>query len=152
MLCGEQNATAQHGRDAKPRIAQPRQKYRGRSPTLVMRGVYIDGHHVTTLRGIPTIRPFEALACAIPLISAPWDDAEGLFTPGQDFLVARSGIEMRGRLDLIRNDPELGEALSEHGRATIESRHSCAHRVDELLIICRALGRDFCPPQTVAAQ
>ena len=108
--------------------------------------------YVRMLPGIPTIRVFEALACGIPLVCAPWEDTEGLFTPGQDFLVARSGIEMRGRLDSIRNDPELGAALSEHGRATIEARHSCAHRVDELLIICRALGRDFCPPQTVAAQ
>ncbi len=45
--------------------------------------------YVLALPGIPTIRPFEALACGIPLISAPWDDAEGLFTPGEDFLVAR---------------------------------------------------------------
>ena len=46
----------------------------------------------------------------------------------------------------------LRAELSRHGRATIEARHSCAHRVDELLAICRALGRDLCPPQTVAAQ
>ncbi len=47
--------------------------------------------YVTQLPGIPTIRVFEALACGIPLISAPWDDAEGLFTPGEDFLVAEDG-------------------------------------------------------------
>jgi spore maturation protein CgeB len=108
--------------------------------------------YVRMLPGIPTIRVFEALACGIPLVCAPWDDTEELFTPGADFLVARSGIEMRGHLDAIRRDPELGAALSEHGRATIEARHSCAHRVDELLAICRTLGRDLCPPQTVAAQ
>jgi spore maturation protein CgeB len=28
--------------------------------------------YVQELRGIPTIRPFEALACGIPLLSAPW--------------------------------------------------------------------------------
>src|SRR5206468_4012209 len=44
--------------------------------------------YVRSLRGIPTIRVFEALACGIPLISAPWEDAENLFTPGEDFLVA----------------------------------------------------------------
>jgi len=48
MLRGEQNATAQLERDAKPRIVQPRRKYNpGRSPTLVMRTVYIDGRHTT---------------------------------------------------------------------------------------------------------
>ena len=51
--------------------------------------------YVQALPGIPTIRPFEALACAIPLISAPWDDVEGLFRPGCDFAVARNGQEMR---------------------------------------------------------
>ena len=47
--------------------------------------------YVETLPGIPTIRVFEALACGIPLVCAPWDDAEGLFRPGQDYLVARDG-------------------------------------------------------------
>jgi spore maturation protein CgeB len=108
--------------------------------------------YVRMLPGIPTIRVFEALACGIPLVCAPWHDTEELFTPGQDFLVARSGVQMRAHLDAIRRDPELSGALSEHGRATIEARHSCAHRVNELLAICRRLGRDLCPPQTVAAQ
>jgi spore maturation protein CgeB len=108
--------------------------------------------YVRMLPGIPTIRVFEALACGLPLVCAPWDDTDQLFTPGEDFVVARSGAEMRRHLDAIRCDPELGAALSEHGRATMEARHSCAHRVDELLAICQALGRDLCPPQTVAAQ
>jgi spore maturation protein CgeB len=108
--------------------------------------------YVRMLPGIPTIRVFEALACGIPLVCAPWDDTEELFTPGEAFLVARSGVEMRGYLNAIRCDPELSAALSEHGRAAIEARHSCAHRVDELLAICQELGRDLCPPQTAAAQ
>ena len=41
--------------------------------------------YVEALPGIPTIRVFEALACGIPLVSAPWEDAEHLFSPGQDF-------------------------------------------------------------------
>jgi hypothetical protein len=32
--------------------------------------------------GIPTIRVFEALACGVPLICAPWRDEENLFPPG----------------------------------------------------------------------
>jgi len=40
--------------------------------------------YVKALPGIPTIRPFEALACGIPLIMSPWNDAENLFTPGRD--------------------------------------------------------------------
>ena len=108
--------------------------------------------YVRILPGIPTIRVFEALACGIPLVCAPWDDTEELFTPGEDFLVARSSAEMHAHLDAIRHEPALAAERSRHGRATIEARHSCAHRVDELLAICRALGRDLCPSQTAAAQ
>lgn len=35
--------------------------------------------HVLALPGIPTIRPFEAMACGIPLICSPWEDSENLF-------------------------------------------------------------------------
>jgi spore maturation protein CgeB len=92
------------------------------------------------LAGIPTIRPFEALACGIPLVTAPWDDVEGLFEPGRDFLVARDGREMRGLLGLVLHDDEVARALAEHGLQTIRARHTCAHRVDELIAICAELG------------
>jgi spore maturation protein CgeB len=107
--------------------------------------------YVQLLPGIPTIRVFEALACAIPLISAPWEDSEGLFTPGEDFGMARNGAEMRYYIDAIRHDPDWAEALAHRGRSTIETRHSCAHRVDELISICRELGRELCPPHGLAA-
>ena len=96
--------------------------------------------YASTLPGIPTIRPFEALACGIPLVSSPWEDAEGLFTPGEDFLVARDGAEMKHHLKAILDDEDLARSLAEHGRRTILARHTCAHRVDELLSICRELG------------
>lgn len=95
--------------------------------------------YVEALPGIPTIRPFEALACGIPLISAPWDDAEHLFTPGEDFLVARDGGEMRKHLRAVLRDPDLARRLAAHGRATILARHTCAHRVDELMDIAASL-------------
>jgi spore maturation protein CgeB len=95
--------------------------------------------YTTLLPGIPTIRPFEALACGIPLISAPWQDTEGLFSPGRDFLVARDGAEMKAHLARVLADPALAQGLAERGRKTIAARHTCAHRTDELLRICREL-------------
>lgn len=95
--------------------------------------------YATALPGIPTIRPFEALACGIPLISAPWEDSEHLFTPGKDYLVAADGSEMVQRLQEVLEHPERAEALARHGRETIEKRHSCAHQIDELLAICAEL-------------
>jgi spore maturation protein CgeB len=92
------------------------------------------------LPGIPTIRVFEALACGIPLVSAPWDDIEGLFRPGEDFLVARSGAEMAEHFRRLRGDPALREALVANGLARIRARHTCAHRIDELFSILARLG------------
>jgi spore maturation protein CgeB len=96
--------------------------------------------YVQALRGIPTIRPFEALACGIPLVCSPWEDAEHLFTPGEDYLVARDGAEMRRHLKSLIDNPEMARQLTAHGHRTILSRHTCAHRVDELLNIVAELG------------
>ena len=96
--------------------------------------------YVHALPGIPTIRVFEALACGIPLVSAPWEDAEGLFTPGADYLVARNGAEMRRHLSDLLADASAARALATRGRRTILARHTCAHRVDELCAIVRSLG------------
>jgi len=103
--------------------------------------------YATTLPGIPTIRVFEALACGIPLVSVPWHDTEALFTPGEDFLVARNGAEMQRHLAALDADPALAAALAAHGLATIRARHSCAHRVDELLAILDRLDA----PRTMSA-
>jgi spore maturation protein CgeB len=91
--------------------------------------------YVQSLPGVPTIRVFEALACGIPLVSAPWSDDEGLFRPGQDFLVATNGAQMRRHLHALLHDHEHAAALAQAGLETIRARHTCRHRVDELLDI-----------------
>ena len=88
--------------------------------------------YARALPGIPTIRPFEAMACGIPLISAPWEDAEGLFNAGQDYLAAQSGDEMTAHLQQVLRNPEAGRRLARNGLDTIRSRHTCSHRVQEL--------------------
>jgi spore maturation protein CgeB len=91
--------------------------------------------YVGALPGIPTIRPFEALACGIPLVCSPWEDCEGLFRTERDYLVARDGAEMREAMQAILEYPDLAAKLRESGLETIRERHTCAHRVDELLAI-----------------
>lgn len=90
------------------------------------------------LPGIPTIRVFEALACGIPLVTAPWSDEEGLFRPG-DFLVARDGAHMTRLLDALRHDHAFASEVARNGRETVLQRHGCAHRMRELLDIVGAL-------------
>ena len=96
--------------------------------------------YVESLPGIPTIRVFEALACGIPLISALWEDREGLFRPGEDFLFARDGDEMTSLMRDLLLDHERRESLATSGLETIRARHTCRHRVDELLGILAREG------------
>ncbi len=96
--------------------------------------------YAQSLPGIPTIRVFEALACGIPLLSAPWSDSERLFRPGQDYLVAQDGGDMQRRLrDVIRN-PGLRASLARSGLETIRARHTCTHRAAELMDVAARLG------------
>jgi spore maturation protein CgeB len=96
--------------------------------------------YTRALPGIPTIRPFEALACGIPLVCSPWDDTEGLFTAGRDYLVGNDEDEMAAQLEAALSDRRLARSLVQHGLRTIRARHTCTHRVDELLEIAREIG------------
>ena len=144
LVCG-----VRYPESALSALAAARIAYGGWLPNFEVPGVFarfrVTVHvprrpYASALPGIPTIRPFEALACGVPLVSSPWEDAEGLFTPGEDFLVAKDGAEMKRHLKAILEDENLARSLAEHGRQTILEKHTCAHRVDELLSICRELG------------
>jgi spore maturation protein CgeB len=130
--------------DALSQLADAGIAYRGWLPNFRVPEVFAQ-HRVTihvprrpytrALPGIPTIRPFEALACGIPLVSAPWDDCEELFRPGRDFLFAHSGDEMVAHLRMLLSTPRAARAMAACGLDTIRSRHTCGHRAQELLAI-----------------
>ena len=139
---------------AKALLARYGATYRGWAPNALAPGIFARHlatvhvprrQYATVLPGIPTIRVFEALACGIPLVSAPWDDAERLFRPGRDYLTAADGPAMTRHLRNLREDPALCAELAASGLETIRSRHSCTHRVDELLGIVTSLGPPAIP-------
>ena len=120
-------------------------RYAGYLPNLEAPAVYARSsltvhiprrQYATTMLGIPTIRVFEALACGIPLISAPWQDTEHLFGPG-DLTFVQTGEQMRTAIDQLLSNPTRAEDQAEQGRATVLSRHTCDHRALELTAICR---------------
>jgi spore maturation protein CgeB len=90
------------------------------------------GPYTRSLPGIPTIRMFEAMACEIPIVSAPWDDVENLFPPGS-YMRAADGAQMKDALLALLRDPELSAAVTAAGLQTITERHTCRHRALELL-------------------
>ena len=127
--------------EAKRALADAGIEYRGWLPNYQAPEVFARykftvhvprGPYVKALPGVPTIRVFEALACGIPLISAPWEDSERLFSPGCEFLTARDGGEMRRLMQDVLDRPQLRSDLALAGLDAIQTRHSCAHRVDEL--------------------
>ncbi|HEX5431454.1 MAG TPA: glycosyltransferase [Bryobacteraceae bacterium] len=131
-------------RSAKAALASAGIEYRGWLPNFRVPEVF--AQHLATvhvprrpyieqLPGIPTIRVFEAMACGIPLLCAPWKDREHLFRPGEDYLVARDGAEMQSMMRDLIQDARLRSDLSRRGLETILKRHTCGHRAAELLNI-----------------
>lgn len=102
---------------------------RARTTVHVPRGPY-----VRSLPGIPTIRMFEAMACGIPIVSAPWDDVERIFPEGSYLRAADRG-QMKQALRSLLHDPELALATAARGLRAISDRHTCRHRVLQLLQI-----------------
>jgi spore maturation protein CgeB len=121
--------------------------YQGYLPNLSAPCVYAESRitlHVprreysSVLEGIPTIRVFEALACGVPLISAPWSDVEELFRP-EDYRLVRSGEEMVWTIRELLADEAARRQQALSGLETIMQRHSCAHRAEQLTAICEEL-------------
>jgi spore maturation protein CgeB len=90
------------------------------------------------MRGIPTIRVFEALAAGIPLVSAPWPDTEQLFRP-DDYLKVSNTRETVEALRKLLGDPAAAAAQGRRGCETVLQRHTCRHRAEQLTWICEEI-------------
>ena len=117
-----------------PNQRAPKMYARSRISLHVPRRFYANG-----LSGIPTIRVFEALAAGSPLVCAPWLDTEGLFRPGQDYICVPDSPAMIAELRHLLRDDRARRQLAASGLETIRSRHTCAHRAQQLVEICHEL-------------
>lgn len=113
-----------------PNLEAPRVYARSRLTLHIPRQQY-----TKAMMGIPTIRVFEALACGIPLVSAPWHDVEGLFRK-DDFLMVNDTAGMTGAIRDLLADPLAAADRAARGLETVLSRHTCNHRAQELTEIC----------------
>jgi spore maturation protein CgeB len=134
---------------ALEKLAQAGIEYRGYLPNLQCARTYAASsaalhvprqQYANGLSGIPTIRVFEALACGVPLLCSPWTDDEGLFHPGEDYIVARDGQALKAELENLLRDPAAGLELGKHGMRTILERHTCTHRARQLVSICEEIS------------
>ena len=78
----------------------------------------------------PSVRLFEAAACATPIVSDRWSGIESLLEPGREIFLADSPAEV---LRLLRDLPESERrAVGERAQARILAEHTSAHRAAEL--------------------
>ena len=78
----------------------------------------------------PSVRLFEAAACATPILSDPWPGLETLLVPGREILVVRSAGEV---VDAMRRfGREQRQILGQRARRVVLTRHTAEHRAVEL--------------------
>jgi spore maturation protein CgeB len=78
----------------------------------------------------PSVRLFEAAACAVPIISDVWDGLDTLFIPGREVLLSRSSTETLGFLRELSEKER--RTLGAQARARVLAEHTAAHRAEEL--------------------
>ena len=78
----------------------------------------------------PSVRLFEAAACATPIISDPWPGLSELFTPDQEILIAHHPADV---LSALRELPERKRlAIGRAARRRVLAEHTADHRAAEL--------------------
>lgn len=78
----------------------------------------------------PSVRLFEAAACATPIISDFWVGLDEFLTPGKEILISSSAEET---VRYLRDMPEEERVkIGERARKRVLSSHTASHRVDEL--------------------
>lgn len=78
----------------------------------------------------PSVRLFEAAACATPIVSDWWDGLEDFFVPNREILISRSAAETKRYLEGMPEEERA--AIGLRARQRVLSAHTSSHRVDEL--------------------
>ena len=89
----------------------------------------------------PSVRLFEAAACATPIISDNWDGLERFFTPGAEILIAADWRETLAYLTGI--DEATRTAIGRRARERVLGSHTSAHRAAQLESYVAEAGRCF---------
>ena len=77
----------------------------------------------------PSVRLFEAAACAVPIISDWWDGLDSLFEPDREILIAENRRDVLRYLKISDTDRL---AIGKRARARVIEEHTAAHRAEEL--------------------
>ena len=78
----------------------------------------------------PSVRLFEAGACAVPVMSDAWPGLEAFFVPGEEIVVAETAADVLRALEAI--DARERDAIGRRARARVLAEHTAEHRAAEL--------------------
>ncbi|MGA7617532.1 MAG: glycosyltransferase [Thermoanaerobaculia bacterium] len=78
----------------------------------------------------PSVRLFEAAACAVPIISDCWPGLDEFFIPGHDIFTAESADDVRRILEETTEEERL--TFARRARERVLRLHTAAHRAEEL--------------------
>ena len=97
----------------------------------------------------PSVRLFEAAACAAPIVSDRWDGIETLLEPGREILLADTTADM---LELLQGNDDMTR-VGIAARRRILGSHTSAHRAAELeRHLMEAAAKDVAERLVVAAE
>ncbi len=78
----------------------------------------------------PSVRLFEAAACATPVISDLWDGIDDVLTPGREIILAPDTATV---IDVLQSmDDEAARAMGKAGRRRVLAAHTADHRAEQL--------------------
>ena len=86
----------------------------------------------------PSVRLFEAGACAVPVISDWWTGLDSFFQPGREILIAESGEDT---LKFLRDTPEAERTrIGEAARRRVQSEHTPEMRAAQLEVYVKEVA------------
>ncbi len=92
----------------------------------------------------PSVRLFEAAACAVPILSDWWDGLDSLFEPEREILIAETANDVLRSLRMKDHDRKR---IGLRARDRVLAEHTAAHRAREL----ESYVREALPPREAAA-
>jgi spore maturation protein CgeB len=82
----------------------------------------------------PSVRLFEAAACAVPVLSDRWEGIDRFFRPDAEIQLVDTAVDVLAALD--RLDDERRRTIGRAARERVLDAHTAAHRAHQLEALC----------------
>jgi spore maturation protein CgeB len=87
----------------------------------------------------PSVRLFEAAACAVPIVSDWWEGLDAFFEPGGEILIAHDADDVERHLRDVGEQER--QAIGARARARVLAEHTASRRAEELELLIADAAR-----------